>query len=145
MAVKQETKTKTKPKTTSKAKPKTTAKAKPQKDPTLASFTPEAKLIIHNPDNDSRLAFGPGVASICYGIQKHGTLADAAKEMDISYSKAWKIVGECEEAMGVQLIIRKKPQGCWLTPVGEELLAGYMKIQAKISAETEKLFDKIFR
>lgn len=44
--------------------------------------------------------FGRGVADLLHGIEKYHSLNQAAKEMGMAYSKAWRIVGEAEQALG---------------------------------------------
>lgn len=45
--------------------------------------------------------FGRGVADLLHGIEKYHSLNQAAKEMGMAYSKAWRIVGEAEQALGI--------------------------------------------
>lgn len=94
----------------------------------LTNLQCSAKFIIHNPKTGERLAFGPGVAALCEGVREYGSLSAAAKSMGMSYSKAWKIVGEAEEALRVKLVIRQKPKGFVLTADGEKLLNAYIEI-----------------
>ena len=40
--------------------------------------------------------FGPGVASLLRLVERTGSLQTAAAEMQMSYSKAWKIIRKAE-------------------------------------------------
>ena len=110
----------------------------------ISMLEPEVKLIFHSPDSDERLAFGPGVAELCIGIKKYGSLKQAAAQMGMHYSKAWKIIGEAEDALQITLVIKEPPKGYKLTPRGEELLRGYLQIAEDASNYVKFRFQQIF-
>ena len=56
--------------------------------------------------------FGPGVVEVLQKIQQTGSLNLAAKEMKMSYNKAWRIVRVAEEELSFPLII-KSVGGWW--------------------------------
>ena len=62
-----------------------------------------AKIRIHLFKNDK--CFGPGICSLLEEVDKCGSLRKAAIDMNMSYSKAWKIVKQCEENLGFKLLI----------------------------------------
>lgn len=45
-------------------------------------------------------AFGPGVAELLEGVRRHGSLQGAARDMAMSYSKAWTVMRNAEEIWG---------------------------------------------
>ena len=51
-------------------------------------------------------AFGPGVAELLDGVRRHGSLQGAARDMNMSYSKAWTIMRDAESIWGFPLIRR---------------------------------------
>lgn len=57
-------------------------------------------------------------------IAQHGTLAAAARSMDMSYSHAWNLVKQMNELAGKPLVQKqaggKKGGGASLTPAGEK-------------------------
>lgn len=110
----------------------------------ISMLSPSVKLIVQSPDSDERLAFGPGVAELCIGIKKYGSLKQAAKQMDMHYSKAWKIIGEAEDALHITLVIKKPPKGYKLTKVGEELLRGYLEVAEDVKNYAKFRFQQIF-
>ena len=110
----------------------------------LDELTVEVKLLLHNPKNESRLAFGPGVAGLCHGIYKYNSISKAAGDMHMAYSKAWKIINEAEDALGIKLVERVKPHGSMLTAKGQKLLEGYLDMQDRIKYLADALFDKTF-
>ena len=53
------------------------------------------KLTIGMPDeHELPGTFGKGTASLLRGVEKHGSLNKAAKELRMAYSKAWRLVKE---------------------------------------------------
>ncbi len=110
----------------------------------LSSLQADVKLILLNPNTGERLAFGPGVAELCIGVKEHGSLKAAAAEMGMAYSKAWKIIGEAEESLQIQLVLRQAPKGCTLTEAGEQLLAGYLELAEDISKYAEFRLQRVF-
>lgn len=51
--------------------------------------------------------FGPGVASLLRLVERTGSLQTAAAEMQMSYSKAWKIIRKAEGELGFPLMERR--------------------------------------
>ena len=49
--------------------------------------------------------FGPGIAELLTRVQETGSLRAAAGEMDLAYSKAWRMVKNSEAALGYKLLI----------------------------------------
>lgn len=48
--------------------------------------------------------FGPGIAELLEGIEELKSLRAAAMRMGMAYSKAWRIIHECEEKLGFRLL-----------------------------------------
>lgn len=48
--------------------------------------------------------FGPGIAELLEGIEELKSLRAAAMRMGMAYSKAWRIIHECEEKLGFKLL-----------------------------------------
>lgn len=93
-------------------------------------------------------AFGPGVAALMEGVQQFGSLRRSAKEMGMSYNKAWHVVRECEENLGYPLMIRHiggaQGGGAILTPEGERLLQCYRTFEQEAKAQLDQLAKKYF-
>lgn len=99
----------------------------------LATLEPQIKLsIVSVADDGEKVVFGPGVAALCRGVRDFGSLNAAAKSMRMAYSKAWRIMGETEEALGMPLIIRDGARGSMLTDDGAALLDAYDGLQADL-------------
>ena len=104
----------------------------------LQSLALGVRLTVTNPVSESTSAFGPGVA-------KHGSLNASAKAIRMAYSKAWRILKDTEESLGVQLLLRDGAHGSTLTEEGNRLLDAYLSIQGKLSEEAQELFDDMVR
>lgn len=109
----------------------------------LNKLQTSVRLSIMNPKSQSSSVFGRGIANLCKGVREKGSLNAAAKDMGMAYSKAWRIIKDTEDSLGVQLLIRDGAHGSVLTGEGSELLDVYLAIDEKISQETLKLYEKL--
>jgi molybdate transport system regulatory protein len=84
------------------------------------------------------IAIGPGKVELLEAISEHGSLTSAAKALGISYRRAWMMLDELSRAL-------KRPAvetasggvhggGTALTPLGEELVQRYRRIE-KVAAK----------
>lgn len=103
------------------------------------------RLSIVNPESQSNSVYGKGIFNLCMGVREKGSLNAAAKEMGMAYSKAWRIIKDTEESLGVQLLVRDGAHGSVLTEEGNELLEVYLSIEEKISKESLKLYEKLVK
>lgn len=109
----------------------------------LSGLQTSIRLSITNPDSKANSVFGKGIADLCSGVRQHGSLNAAAKAMGMAYSKAWRIIKDTEEALGVQLLIRDGAHGSQLTPEGERLLDLYARISEEISQKAMELYQEL--
>ena len=90
--------------------------------------------------------FGPGVCELLERIRETGSIQAAAGQMEMSYSKAWKILKRAEEEMGVSLIARvtggKNGGSSTLTAAGEKAVSDFRGIESKLSAYAGKLMKE---
>lgn len=61
------------------------------------------KIIINN---NGEFCLGPGIIRLLKEVDTAGSIAKAAKNLDISYSKAWKMVRHAESGLGERLVER---------------------------------------
>lgn len=111
----------------------------------LTHLKPSIRLSITNPDSESGSMFGRGIANLCLGVRETGSLNAAAKSMGMAYSKAWRIVKNTEEALGVQLLDRDGAHGSTLTNAGTKILDTYVAISATLQKEAEKEFARVLK
>ena len=109
----------------------------------LKTLAPVVRLSVKSTEGDGRSVFGPGIAALCLGVREHGSLNASAKSMRMAYSKAWRVVKETEETLGIQLLLRDGAHGSSLTPEGDKLLDAYLTVQERLTDEAQRLFDQL--
>ncbi len=106
---------------------------------------PTIKLTIDNPNSHYESAFGPGIATLCHGIQDLGSLNAAAKSIHMAYSKAWRIVRDTESALGFKLLKRDGARGSSLTPEGEKILQVFDTLTSELETQSESLYQSLIK
>lgn len=71
----------------------------------MTTLSPAYKLWM---ETNGEYVFGPGVFGILVGINKTGTLKEAASGLSMSYRYAWGLIKKAEEALGEPLIHARK-------------------------------------
>lgn len=91
--------------------------------------------------------FGPGVADLLERVDRLHSLRKATIEMDMAYSKAWKIVKIAEENLGFPLLVSvtggKGGGGAELTPDGKSFLAAYRRFEEAVRSYADEAFVEI--
>lgn len=81
--------------------------------------------------NQSNNAFGPGKAELLLAISNHGSISAAAKSMNMSYKRAWDLVGEMNLGFKEDLVITKvggsHGGGAQVTEFGYQVLSLYLQ------------------
>lgn len=97
---------------------------------------------------DGMRFFGPGPAQLLRLVRAHHSLHKAAAVMQMSYSKAWRLIGGIERAIGCPVLLRSRGGsdggGSILTDEGEALLRAYELFCARIEEEAQKQFAECF-
>ena len=87
--------------------------------------------------------FGPGVCELLERIRETGSIQAAAARMELSYSKAWKILNRAEQEMGTSLITRfsggKNGGSSTLTDTGNRVVQDFREMEEKLSSYAEDL------
>lgn len=86
----------------------------------------------------SSAAMGPGKAELVERIGRTGSISAAAREMGMSYRRAWQLVealnGAFREPVVTTAIGGKRGGGARVTPFGARLVAGFRAMEGKASA-----------
>lgn len=94
--------------------------------------------------SDNKAFFGPGVMQLAGLIERGLSLRQAAQEMGMAYSKAWRIMNDFEAATGFPLVHRQRGGsgggGSVLTPKGKRLLGGYREFVERATGQCDRLF-----
>lgn len=106
---------------------------------------PRVKLTLHTQER----FFGPGICELLERIEKTGSIRAASMQMEMSYTKAWKILNRAEEAMGICLITRtnggRQGGSSVLTEEGKEAVRCFREMEEKLIRESEKLLREYRR
>lgn len=98
-------------------------------------------------DNNGK-AFGDGPYTLLRRVEKMGSLHQAAKQMGMSYSKAWRLIRTLEERLGFTLLERKvgglSGGGSRVTPQGKDLMNHYERFRRNVEKGLEKIYHKYF-
>lgn len=83
-------------------------------------------------------ALGPGKAALLEAIGRHGSIAAAAREMGMSYRRAWNLADSVNNAFRQPLVATatggKGGGGAALTDFGREVLQRYRAMEDKAAA-----------
>ncbi len=98
---------------------------------------------------DDMCVFGSGKKSLLEAIEKHGSINKAAKEMSISYRKAWSQIDAMEKRLGIKLVERKTGGkgggGAILTQEARAILEKYREFEKGLQELVDRRFMEIFK
>jgi molybdate transport system regulatory protein len=81
------------------------------------------------------IALGPGKVALLRELQRTGSIVEAARHMEMSYMRAWKLIQTMNACFREPLVIAerggKTRGGARLTEGGKEALALYERIESK--------------
>jgi molybdate transport system regulatory protein len=97
---------------------------------------------------DGKPVFGGGRRCLLEAIDKYGSINQAAKEINMSYRKAWGYLNAMEERLGMKLIERqtggKDGGGATLTENARKILKKYSELERGLQKIVDERFKKIF-
>lgn len=107
------------------------------RDPAMAELaTIRIRIAFHE-----NIAIGQGKADLLEAIHRTGSISGAARDLAMSYRKAWLLVDEMNQCFRSPVVLAIKGGlrggGAQVTPLGLEALARFRQIQAKASAAIE--------
>jgi molybdate transport system regulatory protein len=83
-------------------------------------------------ERDGEKLLGPGRAELLGHIEELGSISAAARQMSMSYRRAWSLVRDINEVAGEPLVDLATGGagggGATLTPLGKEALAFYRRL-----------------
>lgn len=111
----------------------------------LASMHAAAKLFLECDE----IFFGPELAQFLMLIEHTGSMQTACRQMNMSYSKGWKIMKVAEKQLGYPLLITQSGGAdggfSQLTPKTKDFLNRFLKMEQELNKNTEELFLKYFK
>lgn len=121
------------------------------REPGAAGRTPKPQIRILF---RKAIAMGPGKAELLQAIERTGSISAAAREMDMSYRRAWLLVDTMNQSFKQVLVSTEtggqRGGGARVTEFGQEVLQRYLAMEAKAAnsvssemAEFVKLMVKL--
>ncbi len=106
----------------------------------------EIKSKLYLVDASGEKFMGIGVLWLLKRVGETGSLRAAAAAMDISYSKAYKMVGALERQLGVDVVVRRKGgslhEGSSLTEFGRKFADLYDGFQQEAKVQLVEPFER---
>jgi molybdate transport system regulatory protein len=100
-------------------------------------------------ESEGKPVFGRGRRFLLEAIDKYGSINQAAKDINISYRKAWGYIQAMEERLGFKLIERRtggrNGGGATLTEEARTFLTKYEELEMGIKEIVDERFKNIFR
>ena len=97
---------------------------------------------------DGKPVFGTGRIMLLEGIGRHGSISKAAKEINISYRKAWGYLDAMEKRLRIPLVDRhvggKDGGGALLTEEAMAFLNKFKRLEEGLKEIVDKRFQEIF-
>ena len=94
-------------------------------------------------------AFGDGPYELLKGIEATGSLHKAAAQIEMAYSKAWKLTRMIEQRLGFMVLEREVGGrfggGSRITPRAKELMSCYAMFREEAQEAVNRIFQKRFR
>jgi len=121
------------------------AKKKPAEATTTVKILPEKDIRVNGSlwlEHDGRRFFGPGPVQLLEGIEATGSISKAAKQMQMSYKKAWDIVNNLNTTANSPLVFTatggEKGGGSTISPEARELIIAYKELRQRFAAFLEE-------
>ncbi len=87
---------------------------------------------------------GAGLLQLLEGIGSHGSIQQAARDMDLSYVKALKILNRLERELGETLLVRHKGGAARghteLTPFARRFIRDFSDLRRKVRRAADAAF-----
>ncbi|MCM5560078.1 winged helix-turn-helix domain-containing protein [Pleomorphomonas sp. JP5] len=83
-------------------------------------------------DADTRI--GPGKISLLEAIARAGSISAAAREMEMTYRRAWELIDHMNKAFGQPLVVGHTGSagGASLTTLGSEVVRRYRLLEEQV-------------
>ena len=96
-----------------------------------------------------RKFFGPGKAELLHYIAATGSIRVAAREMDMSYQRAWSLVQQMNELFTEPLVVMARGGGAGggalLTTTGQNVLSLYTQMEQACHTATRRPWSALCR
>lgn len=108
----------------------------------------QVRVKINVGDPEGRFFLGSGIARLLEGIDRQRSISRAAKEMDLSYPKALRMIQKLEAGLDRAIVARRRGGnargGAELTPAGRDILRRYGRLERRIHRYADAAFEEVF-
>lgn len=91
------------------------------------------------------IAMGPGKAELLQAIARSGSISAAARDMGMSYRRAWLLVDTMNQSFRQPLVVTEtggqRGGGASVTEFGLDVLRRYLEMEAKAGKAVEREMD----
>ncbi|HKB83976.1 MAG TPA: LysR family transcriptional regulator [Burkholderiales bacterium] len=113
------------------------AKVPPSRKLSKQDLKPQIRIMFRK-----AIAMGPGKADLLRAIGQTGSISAAARQMEMSYRRAWLLVDTMNQAFKSPVVVTltggKAGGGAAVTEFGREVLRRYSAMEAKAVASVAK-------
>ncbi len=99
-------------------------------------------------ERDAQKVFGDGPCDILLRVERTGSLRQAAADISMSYSQAWRLIRTLEKELGCPLLIKKaggeRGGGSELTAQAGEMIKRYQSFSNAARAALQEIFHEHF-
>jgi len=111
----------------------------------MNSFRPKVKVWLAS---ETQGFFGPGTMKLLRLTGELQSLKAACAQMELSYSKGWKIISNVEHELGFPVLNRQQGGrhggGCNLTDQGKKILDKYETFTKRSNELVQVAFEEVF-
>jgi len=112
-------------------------KTNPTRKPARRDLRPQIRILFRK-----AIAMGPGKADLLRAIDETGSISAAARQMEMSYRRAWLLVDTMNQAFKSPVVVTltggRAGGGAAVTEFGKEVLQRYSALEEKASASVAK-------
>lgn len=92
--------------------------------------------------------FGRGRMMLLRAVERYGSINRAAREVNISYRKAWSYISIMEDRLGIKLVERRQGGpgggGAVITEEAARFIERYARLEAEVLALADRRFEELF-
>ena len=107
------------------------------------AIRPEWLLTPSDSKPDSKPFSLPVLLQLLALIESHGSIIEAARDMNLSYRNAWGLLRDFDRQFGAPLVVKSRGQGSKLSSLAEKLLWADKRIAARLSPTLDSLASEL--
>lgn len=120
----------------------------PDESPRLPEQVPTVRVTVRvRLAAGATIGLGPGRADLLEAIAETGSISAAARDMEMSYKRAWSLVHAMNKAFGEPVVQCEtggtRGGGAALTPLGQQVLAAFRAAEQDATRAAAPHFDAL--